>query len=134
MADPRASLPLSSRSPSSCPPAFGERYRGELAVVTGASAGLGAQLCRDLARAGATVVGLARNAERLRALAAELTAHSPGSATMVCDVSDTTDLRRTLDEMAAVRGPIGLLVNNAARDPGVRLVDIGEEDFRQTST
>lgn len=100
--------------------------------MTGASAGLGAQLCRDLADAGAVVVGLARNTERLDALAAVLRAASPGSFTMTCDVADTGALRRALDHVAATAGPIDLLVNNAAQDPGVRLVEIDEADFRHT--
>ncbi len=118
-------------SASARPPDFGGRYCGQVCVVTGASAGLGAQLCRDLARAGATVVGLARSTERLDALAAELRAHTPASATITCDVSDTAALRRALRQVDATQGPIDLLVNNAAQDPGVRLVDIAEEDFRR---
>jgi NAD(P)-dependent dehydrogenase (short-subunit alcohol dehydrogenase family) len=121
-----------SRSGRSRPPEFGGRYRGHVAVVTGASSGLGAQLCRDLARAGATVVGLARSTARLEALAAELRVDSPGSATITCDVSDTAALRRVLDHVAATQGPIDLLVNNAAQDPGVRLVQITEADYRHT--
>jgi NAD(P)-dependent dehydrogenase (short-subunit alcohol dehydrogenase family) len=113
-------------------PDYAGRYRGQVAVVTGASAGLGAQLCRDLARAGATVVGLARNEERLRALAVELNAVAPGSRTLVCDVADTGALRAALDGIVAASGPIDLLINNAAQDPGVRLVDISEGDFRHT--
>jgi NAD(P)-dependent dehydrogenase (short-subunit alcohol dehydrogenase family) len=101
-------------------------------VVTGASAGLGAQLCRDLARAGATVVGLARNRERLEKLATDLRTFTPASGTFPCDVSDTASLRRALDGVTAAHGQVDLLVNNAAQDPGVRLVDIGEEDFRHT--
>jgi len=119
-------------SPTARPPEYGGRYLGQLAVVTGASAGLGAQLCRDLARAGATVVGLARTTDRLEALAAELRASSPASATLTCDVADTAALRRALDRVTETQGPVDLLVNNAAQDPGVRLVDIGEKEFRHT--
>ncbi len=119
-------------SPSARPPDFGGRYRGQVCVVTGASAGLGAQLCRDLARAGASVVGLARSTDRLDTLAAELRTHAPASATITCDVADTAALRRALGQVAATQGPIDLLVNNAAQDPAVRLVDIAEEDFRRT--
>jgi len=114
------------------PPRFGDRYRGQVAVVTGASAGLGARLCLDLARAGATVVGLARTTERLDGLAVRLAALAPGSRTMTCDVADTDALRAALATVAADVGPVDILVNNAARDPGVRLVDITEEDFRRT--
>jgi short-subunit dehydrogenase len=101
-------------------------------VVTGASAGLGAQLCLDLARAGATVVGLARSTDRLRALATELTPLSPGSRTVTCDVADIEALRGALREVEDSDGPIDLLINNAAQDPGVRLVDITESDVRHT--
>ena len=103
-----------------------------MAVVTGASAGLGAQLSGDLARAGATVVGLARNDERLEKLETDLRTFTPASRTILCDVADTDALRRTLDEVAATHGPVDLLVNNAAQDPGVRLVEIQEGDFRHT--
>jgi NAD(P)-dependent dehydrogenase (short-subunit alcohol dehydrogenase family) len=119
-------------SASARPPDFGGRYQGRVAVVTGASAGLGAQLSVDLARAGATVVGLARNAERLDKVETDLRTFTPGSGTIICDVADTAALRRALDEVAATRGPLDLLVNNAAQDPGVRLVEIQEGDFRHT--
>jgi short-subunit dehydrogenase len=101
-------------------------------VVTGASAGLGAQLCRDLAGAGATVIGLARNAERLAALSRQLQACPAGVTTMVCDVADTDALRDALGQVADAHGPVDLLINNAAQDPGVRLADIAEADFRHT--
>jgi NAD(P)-dependent dehydrogenase (short-subunit alcohol dehydrogenase family) len=113
-------------------PRYGGRYAGLVAVVTGASTGLGAQLCLDLARAGATVVGLARNAERLDKLAVELDTRSPGSRTIVCDVADTGALRAALADIVAAHGPVDLLINNAAQDPGVRLVDIAEGDYRRT--
>src|SRR5580700_1751737 len=119
-------------SPSARPPDFGGRYRGQVCVVTGASAGLGAQLCRDLVRAGATVVGLARNTQRLDALATELRVESPESQTITCDVSDTVALKCALEQVTATHGGIDLLINNAAQDPGVRLVEIGEEDYRHT--
>jgi 2-hydroxycyclohexanecarboxyl-CoA dehydrogenase len=114
------------------PPAFGGRYAGSVAVVTGASAGLGAQLCRDLARAGAVVAGLSRNEERLAALAQGMRRDSPRSLTLVCDVADTGALRAALARVATELGPVDLLVNNAALDPAIRLADITEDDFRRT--
>ena len=55
----------------------------------------------------------------------------PRSATITCDVADTAPCGAPSTQVAATLGPIDLLVNNAAQDPGVRLVDIGEEDFRR---
>src|SRR5580698_10150299 len=119
-------------SESRRPPDFGGRYQGLVAVVTGASSGLGARLAVDLARAGATVYGLARNTERLVKLATDLRTFTPASGTITCDVADTVALRQALDDVAAAHGPIDLLINNAAQDPGVRLVEITEDDFRHT--
>jgi NAD(P)-dependent dehydrogenase (short-subunit alcohol dehydrogenase family) len=117
--------------PSRQPPLYGGRYRDRVAVVTGASAGLGRQLCVDLARAGAVVIGLARNAERLATLCTELQALSPASRTVVCDVADTVALRSALHTVIEREGAIDVLINNAAQDPGVRLADIGVDDFRR---
>jgi NAD(P)-dependent dehydrogenase (short-subunit alcohol dehydrogenase family) len=114
------------------PPDFGQRYADRVAVVTGASRGLGEQLCRDLARAGAVVIGLSRDTERLDALTTALQADSPKSGTLVCDVGDTTKLLAAIDDIATTYGPIDVLVNNAAMDPGIRLVDITDTDFRRT--
>src|ERR1700744_4540670 len=99
-------------SESRRPPDFGGRYHGQVAVVTGASSGLGAQLALDLARAGATVYGLARNTERLQKLATDRRPFTPASGTIRCDVADTTALRQALREVAAAHGPIDLLINN----------------------
>jgi 3-oxoacyl-[acyl-carrier protein] reductase len=114
------------------PPDFGGRYEGVVAVITGASSGLGAQLSRDLARAGAVVVGLARTTERLEKLANDLRTSTAASGPITFDVADTAALRRALDEVVAAHGPVDLLINNAAQDPGVRLADITEDDFRRT--
>lgn len=117
---------------SSSPPTFGGRYQGKVAVVTGASSGLGVQLCMDLARAGAIVIGLGRRREQLDVLAKDLSALSAGSSTMVCDVADTGAQREVLQLITSTHGSIDILINNAAQDPGIRLVDITESDFRQT--
>jgi NAD(P)-dependent dehydrogenase (short-subunit alcohol dehydrogenase family) len=114
------------------PPTYGDRYVDQVAVVTGASAGLGAQLCLDLARAGAIVIGLARNEERLDELRAKLQDASPPSQTVVCDVADTDALRAALAAVVTAHGRIDILVNNAAQDPGIRLAEITEADFRRT--
>ena len=107
------------------PPLYGDRYRDRVAVVTGASSGLGAQLCLDLVHAGATVVGLARNARTARGRVRNCSALvSPASHTVVCDVTDTDALCATLAGVIERHGAIDLLINNAAQDPGVRLADI----------
>jgi short-subunit dehydrogenase len=89
-------------------------YDGRIAVVTGASRGLGRQLCIDLARRGAVVVGLARDAERLEVLAKEVEGFSPHSETRVCDVGDVDAYAATLANIEHSHGRIDLLINNAA--------------------
>jgi NAD(P)-dependent dehydrogenase (short-subunit alcohol dehydrogenase family) len=61
-----------------------------------------------------------------------LGALSPGSGTAVCDVADTDALRAELKRIVSAHGPVDFLINNAATDPGIRLIDITEDDFRQT--
>ena len=91
-----------------------KRYDEAIAVVTGASSGIGRRICLDLAARGATVVGLARRAELLAELERELRDTSAASETRVCDVSDTDGFTAHLRDIEAERGRIDVLVNDAA--------------------
>ena len=87
--------------------------RDKVAVVTGASSGLGRRFSVDLACAGAVVVGLSRRAELLETLSEEMRARSARSEAIVCDVSDTEGFLRVLNEVTERHGRIDILVNNA---------------------
>ena len=78
-------------------------------IVTGASSGLGEQMARALAAAGAVPVLAARRAERLEALREEL----PGADAVTCDVTDAADRERLVDEVMERHGRLDGLVNNA---------------------
>ncbi|MCB9375627.1 MAG: glucose 1-dehydrogenase [Microthrixaceae bacterium] len=83
---------------------------GRVAVVTGASSGLGDRFARVLHGAGATVVVAARRAERLEALAADL----GGRVVVVpADLTVAADRERLIEEAFDVAGRIDVLVNNA---------------------
>jgi NAD(P)-dependent dehydrogenase (short-subunit alcohol dehydrogenase family) len=90
------------------------RYDGKIAVVTGASSGIGRRLALDLAEQGATVVGLARRRELLANVEALLRSSSAESATRVCDVGDTASFQQTIGEIEDQHGHIDVLINNAA--------------------
>jgi len=88
-------------------------YRGKVAVVTGASAGLGRRLALDLASAGAVVVGVARRVERLQALVEEMQRHSPESCYRICDLSDAASFVGLLKQVEDEHGRIDILANIA---------------------
>src|SRR5512133_127327 len=82
---------------------------GRVVLITGASAGLGAQMAHAVARAGAAVVLVARRGERLRALAEAL----PRAHPITADVTDPADRRRVVEEAVERCGRLDALVNNA---------------------
>jgi len=89
------------------------RYDGKVAVVTGASSGIGRRLALDLADRGATVVGLARRKDLLAELEADLRSSTPDSTTRVCDVGDTKSFQDVLGEIEKNHARIDVLINNA---------------------
>jgi NAD(P)-dependent dehydrogenase (short-subunit alcohol dehydrogenase family) len=86
------------------------RLDGRVAVVTGASSGLGDRFARVLHAAGATVVASARRTDRLEALAADL---GDRLVPVTCDVSSDADCERLVADAIALDGHLDVLVNNA---------------------
>ncbi|KZF03035.1 MULTISPECIES: SDR family NAD(P)-dependent oxidoreductase [unclassified Rhodococcus (in: high G+C Gram-positive bacteria)] len=86
---------------------------GRVAVVTGASSGLGLGFARALAAAGATVYAAARRLDRLEALSAEIPAIVP----VRCDVTDDGDRKALVDRCFEESGRLDVLINNAGK-PG----------------
>lgn len=98
------------------------RYDSQLAVVTGASSGIGRAVARTLATRGAQVIGLARRRELLDELATELAHLSPGSGTEVCDVGEADIYQATLARLASDHGKIDILINNAGIDIDLHVI------------
>jgi len=94
-------------------------------VVTGASSGIGEATARLFASRGWEVIGVARRADRLAALA-----EGTGIRTIIADLTDDADVARVRDEVTAL-GPLHALVNNAGGALGLATVEEGDvEDWR----
>jgi len=103
------------------------RLDGRVAVVTGASSGLGDRFARVLHAAGATVVASARRTERLEALAEEL---GDRIVTVTADVAVDGDCERLIAEAIELDGHVDVLVNNAGIGTQVPAEHEPIEDFR----
>ncbi len=90
-----------------------EHFAGRVAVITGASSGIGEATAWALATAGAAVALLARRVERIDALAAEITAAGGRALACVADVQDRDAVRRAVDTIGEALGPAHILINNA---------------------
>jgi NAD(P)-dependent dehydrogenase (short-subunit alcohol dehydrogenase family) len=102
------------------------RLDDRVAIVTGASSGLGDRFARVLHAAGARVVLAARRAERLEALAADLA----GALVVPTDVSVDGDLQALVDHTIKAHGRIDVLVNNAGVSDPMRAEDETLEHYR----
>ena len=102
---------------------------GRVALVTGASSGLGARFAQVLAEAGAVVAITARRTDRLEAVAAGIVAAGGRAAAVAMDVTSVASVREACARVEAECGPIGILVNNAGVSRQQRLVDVKEADY-----
>ncbi len=86
---------------------------GQVALVTGASQGLGKSMAIELARNGARVACVARNADKLAQTVAEITAIGGQSEAFACDVKSRESVDKVVDGVADNWGRLDILVNNA---------------------
>ncbi len=103
------------------------RLDGKVALVTGASSGLGERFARVLHGAGATVVVSARRADRLEALVADL----DGAIAVPCDVGDGASIEALVESTLGSCGRIDVLVNNAGMGEPLPAEDEPVETFRR---
>lgn len=101
---------------------------GRVAVVTGASSGLGSRFAEVLARAGATVVAAARREDRLADLASRVRGVEPAR----CDVTDDEDRESLVSGVLERHGRIDVLVNNAGQGGTATALDEPLHDFESS--
>lgn len=108
---------------------MGEILAGQVAVVTGASGGLGAHFARVLAAAGAKVALTARRLDMVEAEAGNIAGRGGESMALKLDVADVGAIGPAFDEVEAALGPISILVNNAGVGGEGLALDLSVEDW-----
>jgi 3-oxoacyl-[acyl-carrier protein] reductase len=104
---------------------------GRVAMVTGASSGLGARFAQVLADAGASVVLVGRRAERLAGVKDRIEQAGGRAIAASADVLDHGAMRRAFDQAEAAFGCVTVLVNNAGVAHAHRAVELPEEEWRR---
>lgn len=104
---------------------------GRVALVTGASSGLGLEFAKVLAANGAAVVLVARRPERLTALAKDIADMGGRAITATADVCDGAAMTQAFDAAERAFGPVDLLVNNAGIAHAHRVLDLPQAEWRR---
>ena len=102
----------------------------QVAIVTGASGGLGVQMAKALANQGAKIVVMARRQEKIDAVAAEIAEEfGVETAAIRCDITDTENVNAAVDEVIEKFGRIDIVINNAGTGAVAPAEDITDEQF-----
>lgn len=105
------------------------RWSGSVAVVTGASSGIGSAVALDLVSNGLIVVGLARRVERIEALQQHIPADAPGTLhAFKCDVAKEEDVVAAFEWVREQFGGVDILINNAGVSGVTKLVAPGNTE------
>ena len=102
---------------------------GQIALVTGASRGIGAAIAQELGKQGATVIGTATTAGGAENINASLKAANIKGLGMALDVNDATQIAAVLAEITAKFGAVSILVNNAGITKDTLLMRMSEDDW-----
>jgi 3-oxoacyl-[acyl-carrier protein] reductase len=106
-----------------------QKLNGKVAIITGASAGIGGESARALAREGARLVLTARRQDRLETLAAEIRSLGSEAAIVAGDARQEETAQKVIDTALRSFGRLDILVNNAGAGNYKNLVDTSAEDY-----
>lgn len=107
------------------------RLDGKIALVTGASYGIGYSIAKALAAAGAKIVFNDRNAEAIEKAMENYKADGIEAKGYVCDVTDEAGINEMVQQIEKEVGVIDILVNNAGIIKRIPMIEMSAEDFRQ---
>jgi NAD(P)-dependent dehydrogenase (short-subunit alcohol dehydrogenase family) len=102
---------------------------GRVALVTGASSGLGTQFAKTLAQAGAAVVLAGRRLERLKTLRAEIEGNGGDAHVVTLDVTDHDSIKSAVAHAETEVGTLDILINNSGVSTTQKLTDVMPEDY-----
>ena len=103
--------------------------KGRVAVITGASSGLGKQMSKAFAEQGADLVLLARRVERLEELKTELEAKGVKVLPIKCDVTNVEDIKEAAQKAEETYGKVDILVNCAGSAKNAGVLDMTDEEW-----
>lgn len=106
--------------------------KGRVAVITGASSGLGLQMAKGFAQQGADLVLLARRIERLETIAADFKAKGVKCLAVKCDVTNTEEINKAAEAAIKEYGKVDILVNNAGASKNAGVLDMTDEEWNFT--
>ena len=105
-------------------------FKGQVALVTGCSGGLGVQMAKALASQGCNIVALARRMEKLEAVAAEITAaYGVEVLPIKCDITDTESVDAAVAKTLEKFGRLDIVINNAGTGAVAPAEDITDAQF-----
>lgn len=105
--------------------------KGKVAIVTGASSGLGRQFALCLAEQGANVAIVARRVEKLEEAKKEIDAYGVKCLVVPCDVTDTAQISKAVEQIKGEFGRIDILINNAAGGFATPAVETTDDTWRK---
>jgi 3-hydroxybutyrate dehydrogenase len=108
-----------------------ETLRNKLALVTGASRGIGRATARALALAGCDLVLVARHVNALEQVAHEVRETGRLATPLVCDIGSRAEARAMIETVTERAGTVQILVNNAGIAPAARFTDMDDELFEE---
>lgn len=106
--------------------------KGRVAVITGASSGLGKQMTYAYASQGADVVILARRIEKLEEIKKDLESKGTKVLALKCDVTSTEDINNAASEAEKVFGKVDILVNCAGSSKDKGVLEMSDEEWEFT--
>ncbi len=107
------------------------QFNGLVALITGASSGIGADVAKELVREGASVVLLARRTQRLEAIVAEIDPSNQRVLAVPCDVTLDIEVKKATNLARSKFGKIDIVVANAGWSLKGKLEDLSVDDYRQ---